>query len=92
MRLCDWLYERLGRQHSIALAELGELLFQFLTEIKKLPVQSVANALWRDYQRGGRTDLPLFLRPYLPNAAVSRRDRSRPSAPKRQERHLARSF
>lgn len=92
MRLCDWLYGRLGRQHSIALAQLGELLFHFLTEEKKWPPQTIAEALWRDYQRGGRNDLPPFLRPYLPHAGVSRRDRSRPSAPKRQERHLARSF
>lgn len=92
MRLCDWLYERLGRQHSIALSQLGELLFHFLGDEKKLPAQKIAEALWRDYQRGGRTDLPQFLRPYLRPATVSRRDRSRPSAPKRQERHLARTF
>jgi len=51
--------------------------------------QIVAEAIWKDYQAGGRSDKPPFLRPYLPEAVVSRRDRSRSVAPKRQERHLA---
>ena len=51
--------------------------------------QTVADALWFDYQAGGRSDKPPFLRAYLPDVTVSRRDRSRAAAPKRQERHLA---
>jgi radical SAM superfamily enzyme YgiQ (UPF0313 family) len=89
MQLCDWLYERLGRKHGIPLAQLGELLFQFLTEARKLSPPLVAAALWEDYQRGGRSDKPVFLRPHLPETAVSRRERSRSTVPKRQERHLA---
>ncbi|MDB6112909.1 MAG: Radical domain protein [Pedosphaera sp.] len=89
MRLCDWLYERLGRKHGIPLSQLGEVLFQFLTEAKKLAPATVATALWEDYQRGGRSDQPLFLRPYLPAAVVTRREKSHSSVPKRQERHLA---
>jgi radical SAM superfamily enzyme YgiQ (UPF0313 family) len=90
-RLCEWLYQRVGRKHGIALTDLGEQLFAFLTEVKGLPVQTVAAAIWEDYQRGGRSDKPLFLRTHLPETSVSRRDRSRAMAPKRQERHLARS-
>lgn len=89
LRLSDWLHQRLGRHHSIPLVELCELLFVFLTEVKQLPAKNVASAIWRDYQAGGRSDKPLFLRPYVPDAVVSRRDRSRVTAPKRQERHLA---
>ncbi|MDB6017978.1 MAG: Radical domain protein [Pedosphaera sp.] len=91
MRLCDWLYERLGRQHSIALAQLGESLFQYLTEIRKLSAPTVAAALWSDYQRGGRSDIPIYLRPHLPQVTPQRRDRARPrsTTPKRQDRHLA---
>src|SRR5579872_1669536 len=91
MRLCDWLHERLGRKHGIALAQLGELLFRFLTEERKISPQTVAAAIWADYQQGGRSDKPAFLRPYLTDAMVSHRDRSRAVAPKRQERHLAHS-
>ena len=36
MRLSDWLHAKLGRHHGIPLAQLGELLFIFLTEEKKL--------------------------------------------------------
>ncbi len=86
MRLCDWLHDRLGRQHSIALAQLGELLFTFLMDEKKLPPQTVADAIWRDYQAGGRSDKPMFLRPYLAGTFAPHRSRS--LAPKRQERHL----
>ncbi|HZV34236.1 MAG TPA: DUF4080 domain-containing protein [Verrucomicrobiae bacterium] len=88
MSFCDWLHARLGRNHAIALAQLGEMLFTFLTEEKNLPAQTVAAAIWADYQAGGRSDKPLFLRPYLPDTPVSRRERSRSTIPKRQERHL----
>jgi radical SAM superfamily enzyme YgiQ (UPF0313 family) len=88
MRLGDWLHEKLGRRHGIALAQLGEFLFNFLTAEKKLSASVVAAALWRDYQAGGRSDKPLFLRAHLPDEPVPRRDRSRAVIPKRQERHL----
>lgn len=93
MRLCDWLHAKLGRHHGIPLVELAEMLFMFLTEEKGLAADMVANAIWSDYQRGGRSDRPIFLRPYLPEEVPSRRARSvgRSTAPKRQERHLARS-
>lgn len=90
MRLCQWLHDKLGRHHAIPLAQLGEMLFTYLTQEKHLPPDTVAAALWSDYQVGGRSDKPLFLRPYLPETTTSRRDRSRNvTAPKRQERHLA---
>jgi hypothetical protein len=89
MRLCDWLHGTVGRRHGIALAQLGQLLFRFLTEEKKLPVDLVAAAIWQDYQTGGRSDKPLFLRAHLADTIVGRRERSRAVAPKRQERHLA---
>ena len=92
MRLCDWLHEKLGRRHGIALAQLGELLFGFLTEERKLPTEIIAAAIWRDYQSGGRSDKPGFLRSYLPEAPVSRRVRAAATVPKRQERHLARKL
>jgi hypothetical protein len=65
------------------------MFFNFLTEKKNLKTEEVAAALLQDYQAGGRADTPIFLRPHLPRANVSRRDRSRGMAPKRQQRHLA---
>jgi radical SAM superfamily enzyme YgiQ (UPF0313 family) len=91
MRLSDWLYERLGRGHSIPLAQLGESLFQFLTQVRELPAVTVAECLWNDYQRGRRSDMPAFLRPFVSDGAPSRRERAQvqSAAPKRQRMHLA---
>jgi radical SAM superfamily enzyme YgiQ (UPF0313 family) len=89
MRLSEWLYERLGRNHGIPLAQLGESLFQFLTQVRELPTAMVAECLWNDYQRGGRSDKPAFLRPFVSDGAPSRRERVLSNAPKRQRRHLA---
>jgi radical SAM superfamily enzyme YgiQ (UPF0313 family) len=88
LRLCDWLHDTLGRRHGIALAQLGELLFRFLTGEKKLPADTVASAIWQDYQSGGRSDTPLFLRAHLPEMTTSRREGTRAKLPKRQGRHV----
>jgi len=89
LRFSDWLYDKLRRKHGIPLVELAEMLFTFLTIEKQLLPQSVAAAILADYQAGGRTDVPVFLRAHVPGFAPSRRDRSRPPAPSRQQRHLA---
>ena len=64
MRFSDWLFAKVGRTDSIALARLGELVFEYLVECGR-ERQSCANALWRDYQRGGRKDKPEYLRNYI---------------------------
>ena len=46
----------------------------------------IAQAIWRDYQRVGRSDRPSFLRDYVP-ASVPR-PRPATSVPARQGRHL----
>lgn len=87
---CDWLYARIGRQHGIALPRLAELLFQFLTVERKLASEEVAAAIGADYQRGNRSDLPEFLRPYLPPPAREARSQALSRAlPRRQARHLS---
>jgi radical SAM superfamily enzyme YgiQ (UPF0313 family) len=89
LRLCDWLYESLDRTHAIPLAQLAERLFEYLTQSRRLDPQTVAESLWRDYQRGGRSDVPAFLRPFVAAVPPSRREHSRSAVPKRQRRHLA---
>ena len=89
LRLSDWLYQKLQRHYGIPLVELAEKLFEFLTREKKMPAPTVAATILSDYQGGGRSDVPLFLRPHLTNSTPSRRDRSRATTPKRQQRHLA---
>jgi hypothetical protein len=87
MKLSDWLFATVGRKHGIALRELLELLFTFLTARQDLGAAEVATALWSDYQRGGRSDLPDCLRPHV--APADTRSIRRPTAgalPPRQQR------
>jgi hypothetical protein len=89
LHFSDWLFLRIGRSHAIALPVLAELLFEFLTEELGQDVREVAGAVWRDYQRGGRSDRPGFLLQHLP-AQMLKVDR-RPAVSggaKRQQRRL----
>ena len=89
MRWSEWLHGRVGRTDSIALVRLMELLFEFLTEERKLDPRQTAAAMWRDYQRGGRHDKPAFLKDLFPRATGSGlARRTRTGVPKRQARHL----
>ena len=87
----DWLYARIGRTDSIALARLAELLFKFLTEELHLDEKRVAETLWRDWRRGGRADKPEFLRPWTTEADSPPTHRRPVSTLKRQSRHAAAS-
>jgi radical SAM superfamily enzyme YgiQ (UPF0313 family) len=89
LRFSDWLFAKIQRTDSIALARLMELLFEFLTREFALDAKLVAETFWRDYQRTGRRDTPNFLKAFLPEEdwqVIRKRDRS---LPKRQSKHLA---
>jgi radical SAM superfamily enzyme YgiQ (UPF0313 family) len=87
MQWSDWLFARLGATHGIALAQLAEMLFEFLTHERKLDEQSVAETIWEDYRRAGRSDRPAFLRPWIAEEPpVPRRPAPRTRA-RRQARH-----
>ena len=88
LRLSDWLFTGEGRHHAIALVTLMELVFEYLTVELHQDAATVAASLWRDFQRGGRGELPPFLRPYLPDANLSRRtDHQHVRTARRQDRH-----
>jgi len=88
-RWSQWLHEQTGRNHSLALGHLAELLFRYLTEELGRELRAAANTVYGDYARGGRTDRPALLRPYLPEEARARAKLAPVLAPKRQARHLA---
>ncbi len=89
LRFSEWLYGRTGRTDSIALMRLMALLLEFLTGELRLDPKPVAEALWRDYQRGGRHDKPVFLKDFLPaEATVIPLRKTEAALPKRQARHL----
>jgi radical SAM superfamily enzyme YgiQ (UPF0313 family) len=86
MEFSDWLFSSKNKMHGISLIELSESLFQFITRKNLSEAQSVAEIIYRDYQRGGRHDKPHFLRPY-----ISSQKKAKPveqGIPKRQKRHL----
>jgi radical SAM superfamily enzyme YgiQ (UPF0313 family) len=86
LEFTDWLYDRSNRRHGIALTVLAGFVFEFLSSRRELPLERVAAAVLRDYQRGGRNDIPVFLREHVEapeKPAVPGR-----ALPKRQARHL----
>ncbi len=68
LKLSNWLYDTTGQTHAISLTNLSELLFKFLTQQRHLEAQQVAEAIWKDFQRVGRSDRPKFLQPYVERA------------------------
>lgn len=87
--LSEWLFDQERKTHGIPLSRLIELLFEYLTNVKTLPSTDVAAALWRDYQRAGRSDKPHCLRPFIESEMTSSRrpEAQEPLVPKRQSRH-----
>lgn len=83
-----WLYAETGRTDSISLMKLMELVFKYLTLEANADPRVAAAVLWRDYQRGGRSDKPGFLKEYLPEIAAV--ESKKAALPKRQARHVAR--
>jgi radical SAM superfamily enzyme YgiQ (UPF0313 family) len=88
LRFTEWLYARIGRTDSIALARLAELLFDFLTEELGNDTEAIAGSIERDWQRVGRRDVPEFLRASRPRKPDRLAKPVRSTTPKRQARHL----
>ena len=89
LEFSDWLYERVGRTHAIALRRLFEIVREYLITQRSVPGDRVDETMTRDYQRGGRTDLPWFLRPGV--EVRKKRDRGPVTIPRRQARHRPRT-
>ena len=88
LKFSDWLYTKLNRTDTIALARLAQLLWEFLTSESKLKKESVASALARDWQSAGRRDPPEFLRAFSLVENPASLSKTKKSLPKRQARHL----
>ena len=91
LEFSDWLFACVRRTDTIALLRLMQRLFEFLTEVKGVNPSTAAQALWRDYQRGGRNDKPAFLAELLSETDDSA-EIKKGTGPKRQARHLANNF
>ena len=87
MRWSDWLFGQAASSHGIALGQLAEWLFEFLTAEKSVEKPLAAAAIWRDYCRAGRSDRPAFLRPWIGEEPIPRLAAGPRGAGKRQARH-----
>ena len=88
LRFSEWLYARLGRTDSIALARLAELVFEFLTGEMNQDARHAADTMLHDWQRAGRREVPEFLREFLTGEYEDRAHATKIGLPKRQARHL----
>lgn len=88
MAFSDFLHERFGRSHALSLAAQAEALFDYLRE-RGQPGPDLAAQLWRDYSRNARRDLPLFLRPWLPDEPRHREAATTAPGLKRQSRRTS---
>ena len=87
LEFSDWLFERSNRRHGIALTQLAEFVFEFLTDKVGLSIETVAEPLLRDYQRSGRSDIPKFLREHVAKTSKVSSTNTDAALPKRQARH-----
>lgn len=87
MHFSDWLYARTNTTGNLHVVRLAKLLMEFLTSENNLDEKIVAVALWNDYQRGNRPDVPGFLKKF----GFEKRDtiKAKTSTSRaRQSRHL----
>ncbi|MDZ8118080.1 B12-binding domain-containing radical SAM protein [Pontiella agarivorans] len=87
MHFSDWLYAKTNTTGNLHVIRLAKLLLEFLTQEKGLAEKDVAEALWNDYQRGNRPDVPGFLKKF----GFEKRDTTEVKpfiAMARQRRHL----
>ena len=88
--LANWLFECEKKTSGIPLGRLVERLFEYLTGEIGVSPDVAAKCLWNDYQRGGRSDKPHCLRPYIQSDRdlTPIAEKSSSSGPKRQSRHV----
>lgn len=88
-RFSIWLFAQTGQTHGVALTRLVGFIFCFLTEACGISPTDLAPVLLRDYRRGGRSDLPGCLRPWITpkEAALTPEIEELPAIPRRQARH-----
>jgi hypothetical protein len=59
-----WIYEQTDSTYKISLERLGELLFNYLKDVKKLDAQSVAQLMLKDMMKLKGRAIPKYLKEY----------------------------
>jgi hypothetical protein len=89
LALSEWIFQQTKQTHAIALTQLAELVFRFLTATNRVAPAIAARSIWQDYQRVGRSDRPAFLKDYIDDSQRPPRREMLQSRTKRQARHSA---
>ncbi|WP_372845140.1 DUF4080 domain-containing protein [Pontiella sp.] len=87
LHFSDWLYARTNTTGNLHMVRLAKLLMEYLSTETGLEEKFVATALWADYQRGNRPDVPGFLKKFGFEKSPDNGQDS-PSLLPRQARHL----
>ena len=90
MSFTEFVVQREQRLHGISLVRLSEAVFDFLIGECEVSHQEAAEAVWKDYTRGGRSDRPAFLRGYELPVPTSQQPTVAQAIPTRQQRHVER--
>ncbi len=59
-----WMYNQTNATWKISLQRLGELLFNYLCEIKNIPPQTIASKMLNDMMKLKGRAIPSYLKPY----------------------------
>ncbi len=59
-----WIYSQTSSTWKISLQRLGELLFTYLREVKKLPPEQIAQLMLQDMMKLKGRAVPSYLKPY----------------------------
>lgn len=69
-----WTYEQTSSTWKISLQRLGELLFTYLTSVKKLDPNEVAIAMFEDMMKLKGRAVPSYLKPYSKEFVIKAKD------------------
>lgn len=69
-----WTYEQTSSTWKISLQRLGELLFTYLTSVKKLDAHEVAVAMFEDMMKLKGRAVPSYLKPYSKEFVIKAKD------------------
>ncbi len=69
-----WVYSQTNSTYKISLQRLGELIFTYLTEIKELDTQEVADMMLKDMMKLKGRAIPSYLKQYAGNFIQDAKD------------------
>lgn len=71
-----WIYTQTDSTYKISLQRLGELLFTYLKEVKKIDSEIIANEMLEDMMKLKGRAIPSYLKPYSSNFTISAKNGS----------------